>query len=252
MTVPTFAERQKAWSSPPVDDIGYIPSSEMLSMSDEQFAALMTSFWHNRYEGWRNHRGNWVDMFEMDTLEGQKILDYGCGVGMEGAQYANLGNKVWLADISSANLMVAERLFRLYGLKEERSLVIKAKPPFLSAKLPPMDVIHCVGVLHHIPEPIPVVKAMHGWLADGGRLHLMVYSDVAWRIATGKHALPEGPVEESPYFEKFWTRWDALGGYADWYDEGRLADRFGEWFDIERCDFLTPHREYLGAVLVKK
>lgn len=253
MSVPSFEERRKQWSSPPVDDVGYIPSSELLEMGDADFASLMDAMWHARYEGWRNHQGRWVDLFGMHVggIVGKRILDYGCGVGMEGAQYASLGNEVWIADIAAENLMVATRLFKMYGKRPEGRILLDDTVARLPWKPPLLDVIHCAGVLHHIPEPIPVVEAMHGWLVDGGRLHLMVYSDYAWRIATGTHP-PRGPVEEHTDFERFWQRWDALGGYADWYDEARLASRFGEWFTVERCVYLTPHREYLGAVLVKR
>jgi len=252
VTIPTFAERRRQWSNPPVDDIGYIASTDLLAMGDAEFAATMQAMWHNRYEGWRNWRGQWVEMFGMHEggIEGKRVLDYGCGVGMEGAQFANLGNKVYLADISPDNLKVAKRLLALYDKKPVRSIEVGPKPPFLIMRTK-VDVIHCAGVLHHIPKPVPVIKAMHGWLAEGGRLNLMLYSDVAWRMATGKHALPE-VVSESPFFEKFWTRWDAYGGYADWYNENKLREWFGEWFDIAQCSYLTRNREYLGAVLVKR
>lgn len=254
MIVPSFAARRQAWSSPPVDDVGYIPTSEMLAMDDEQFTALMDRMWHARYSGWRNHEGRWVEMFGMHTggITGKRILDYGCGVGMEGAQYASLGNEVWLADIWGGNVRVAARLLALYGCAPAGSIVLGADGSAEKWVPPdPFDVIHCAGVLHHIPDPVPVVEAMHGWLVEDGRLHLMVYSDYAWRIATGKQTPPEN-VLESEHFDRFWQRWDAVGGYADWYDEGRLADRFGEWFAIERCEYLTADRAYLGAVLVKR
>jgi SAM-dependent methyltransferase len=252
VTIPTFAQRRKAWSSPPVDDIGYIPAKEMRAMDDDEFADLMQRFWHNRYEGWRNHEGRWVNLFEMHEggISGKRVLDYGCGVGMEGAQYANLGNRVWLADIAPENLEVARRLFGLYGLRPQAEMLVGPKFP-LPVPSEPMDVIHCVGVLHHIPEPEPVVAAMHSWLTAGGRLHLMVYSHRAWKVATGT-TQPEGRVEDHPMFERFWQHWDPIGGYADWYDAAKLERRFGQWFRIKRTEKLTAGGEYLGAVLEKR
>ena len=70
------------------------------------------------------------------------------------------------------------------------------------------------------------MKAMHGWLRPGGELRLMVYSDEAWRLATGTEP-PMGKVEDHPDFELFWQTWDAIGGYADWYDRDMLERRFG-------------------------
>jgi SAM-dependent methyltransferase len=255
VSVPSFAARREAWSSPPVDDVGYLPASELLAMPDKEFKRVMDRMWHARYGGWRNHEGRWVEMFGMHAggVTGKRVLDYGCGVGMEGAQYANLGNEVWLADIVPDNVKVAERLLGCYGKEPAGIFQIRGEQNLDEWSEPGVfDIVHCVGVLHHIPEPVPVVEAMHGWLADGGRLHLMVYSDYAWRIATGMGPNRNIRVEESIFFETFWQHWDPLGGYADWYDEERLAERFGEWFAVERCGYLTPNREYLGAVLVKR
>jgi SAM-dependent methyltransferase len=254
MTVPTFAARKKAWSSPPVDDIGYIPSSELIAMPHDEFANLMNQFWQNRYHGWRNYEGRWVQLFGMyeGGITGKRILDYGCGTGMEGAQYATLGNDVFLADIGALNLRVAERLFGLYACKPEATLLIEDGPPPAKQFVESLDVIHCCGVLHHIPEPEPVVEAMHGWLAPGGRLHLMVYSEIAWMIAASCPPPRDIPIVEHPQFEAFWTRWDAVGGYADWYDKARLEQRFGQWFRVKKWQYLTQDRAYLGAVLVKR
>lgn len=250
MSIPTFAARKKAWSAPPVDDIGYIPAKDLLGMDDKMFSRMMRNFWTNRYEGWRNFEGRWVEMFELNELTNSCVLEYGCGVGMDAAQYADLGNRVWVADIAPDNLKVARRLFGLYNTEPEGELLITEKKPFLTPPVQ-LDVIHCVGVLHHIPNPEPVVEAMADWLVDGGHLHLMLYSDVAWRIATGTHP-PPGRVEDSPRFEAFWQHWDPIGGYADWYSKERIRDRFGHVFAIDQCGALTEHGEYIGAVLVKK
>jgi SAM-dependent methyltransferase len=249
-SIPTFAARRKAWSSPPVDDIGYLPAEELLALSDEEFHATMTAMWHNRYEGWRNYRSRWVDMFGLNREGNLRVLDYGCGVGMEGAQFANSGHRVWLADIVPENLLVAHRLFGLYNLDPERRLQISASPPFVKLT-EQMDVIHCVGVLHHIPNAREVMERFAEILAPGGRVNLMVYSDRAWRKATGKPP-PNGPVEEHPAFERFWQTWDPIGGYADWYSRGKLVQMFGEWFKVAQTANLTRDGEYLGAVLVKR
>lgn len=251
MTIPSFEERVQQWSSPPVDDIGYMSSERLMSWNDEALLDLIRQMEKNRYGGWRNTQNRWRDVFSLDTTRGKRVLDYGCGVGLEAVQYIKAGNEVALADISEANLYLAHRVCCLYGFNPT-VLVLSDDPcdfhPFAGR---PYDVIHCVGVLHHIPEPIPVVKAMSDALAPGGELRLMVYSDEAWRIATSTDP-PNSRVEDDPMFERYWQRWDPHGGYADWYDAERLAERFGEWFFLDRYEPLTEHGEYVGAVLVKR
>jgi SAM-dependent methyltransferase len=251
MTIPSFSERRKAWSSPPVDDIGYFPAQEMLTWDDETLNDVLGKMAESRYGGWRNFQMRWRTVLGLDTTRGKDVLDYGCGVGLEALQYAKMGNRVYVADITEYNIMLAKRTLEASGYRAERSFRIHEAPPFIfDAHHAQFDVIHCCGVLHHIPNPVPVVSHMAHWLVHNGELRLMVYSDEAWRIAT-KTEPPES-VADSELFERYWTHWDPIGGYADWYDQKRLEERFGAWFDVKECEYLTKHGEYLGAVLVKR
>jgi len=251
MTVPTFAALRKDWAYPPVDDVGYVSSQAMLEYSDDALRYMVEKFERARYGGWRNYQGRWRRILGLDSTRGKDVLDYGCGVGIEGLQYAKRGNRVSLADIAPANWSLACRVFEVADQTVAHAQTIKANPPFLSYADGSFDVIHCAGVLHHIPQPKPVVKQMSKWLRPKGELRLMVYSDKAWTIATGSTELPEH-VEEDPLFARYWQCWDPHGGYADWYNAPRLHERFGTWFEVARCEPLTERGEYYGAVLVKK
>lgn len=251
MSIPSFEERVKQWSSPPVDDLAYVPSRQMLAMDMIPLNEMIRKMGENRYGGWRNHQGRWRSVLGLDSTRGKRVLDYGCGVGLEALEYAKAGNELRVADISEDNVRLALRVLRMNGFNSF-GIRLTSDPHDFTFRHEPFDVIHCVGVLHHIPEPIPVVKAMADALAPGGELRLMVYSDEAWRIATGTQPPRGMPVEDHPDFERYWQRWDPHGGYADWYDEIKLAEWFGEWFILDRYEPLTEHGEYVGAVLVKR
>lgn len=251
--IPTFAERQKAWSSPPVDDVAYIPSEDLLAMDDLQFAQTIEQAAVNRYSGWRNPDDRWRRVLRMHQTAGKRILDYGCGIGIEALQYtASPDNRIWVADIVAANLNVAERVFSLtLNAKLEGTLLISGKSPFLTPP-EPLDVIHCAGVLHHIPDAQDVVRQMAEWLVPGGELRLMVYSDRAWKKATGVQPDRSRPTHEHPDFGTFWTHWDPIGGYADWYDRPKLAELGVPHFDVTVYEPLTRFGEYVGAILVRR
>lgn len=255
MTTPSFAAQKKAWASPPVDDIGYLPAADLLAMDDHEFCSVMRKMEENRYGGWRNLRNRWIDSLRIDDTHDKRVLDYGCGVGVEALQFAPT-NRVWVADIAPGNLKVAKRLFALSDYELEGAFLIREKPPFTSETAADdgrryFDVIHCSGVLHHIVDPIPVVKEMARWLVTGGELRLMLYSDKAWLAATGEYPPPED-VTDHPLREKFVRQWDAVGDWADWYNQQRLVDRFGEWFEVASYAPITRAGEFVGAVLVKK
>lgn len=249
--IPSFAARKRAWSAPPIDDIGYLPSAELLEWPDADLIDIIGRMAESRYHGWRNWERNWRTVLRLDRTRDKNVLDYGCGVGLEALQYAKRGNRVWLADISPSNLALAERVLRLEGHRAEGTFLVKEKTPVITT-LDPFDVVHCAGVLHHIPEPEPIVEAMARWLGPNGELRLMVYSDEAWRIATGTEPPTTHPTAIDPNFKLYWQHWDPIGGYAEWYDCDRLAHWFGEWFKLDTCQPLTEHGEYLGAVLVKR
>jgi SAM-dependent methyltransferase len=248
-STPSFAAQKKAWASPPIDDIGYLPATDLLAMDDHQFCSVMRKMEENRYGGWRNLRNRWIDNLRIDDTHDKRVLDYGCGVGVEALQFAP-SNRVWVADIVRANLNVAARLFALSDYHLEDALLIKATPPFLTPP-EPLDVIHCSGVLHHIVDPVPVVQAMADWLVEGGELRLMLYSDRAWLAATGEYPPPDD-VTDHPLREKFVRQWDAVGDWADWYNQQRLVNRFGEWFEVASYAPITRAGEFVGAVLVKR
>jgi len=250
MTVPTFDSQRRAWSRPPVDDVGYISSSELLKLSNVGLRDMIANLERVRYRGWRNHDNLWREVLGLDDTRGLRVLDYGCGVGVVALQYARNDNRVWLADIVLNNLRLARRVLEVHGYWPEGELVISGEPPFTAMNPGTVNVIHCVGVLHHIPEPRPVVDAMHRWLAPDGELRLMLYSDNGWRIMTGTE--PPDDVTNHPEREKFVRGFDSVGDWADWYDEPKVTRLFGDLFVVDRFRYLTPDWRYIALVLRRK
>ena len=52
------------------------------------------------------------------------------------------------------------------------------------------DFINCVGVLHHLPDPVAGLNALASKLAPGGIMHVFVYSELGrWEISLMQKAL---------------------------------------------------------------
>ena len=248
--IPTFASRRKAWSNPPIDDIGYLPSRELLTWDTADLIDIIGRMAESRYSGWRNWEMRWRTVLGLDSTRDSDVLDYGCGVGLEALQYAKLGNRVTIADIAVHNIALAKRVLELNNCPAHDVQRIYGTAPYLRGRNFAFDVIHCCGVLHHIPWPEPVVEFMHSLLRTEGELRLMVYSDEAWRLATNTE--PPDRVTEHPSFELYWKHWDPIGGFADWYSRERLRNRFGKWFEVATCEPLTEYGQYIGAILIKR
>ena len=244
----TQAQRD-AWSAVPVDEVGYLPSADLLAMGDDALRALITRMEQARYDGWRNHDGLWKAAMRLDEAAGLRVLDFGCGTGIEALQYSRAGAFVVVADINAASVQLAVRVLRLFGFSAAGFFVMRGDGPLATTGWQ-FDVVHMSGVLHHIPDPVPVVAEAATWLEPGAELRLMVYSDAGWRDITGTE--PSADVTDHPQRMTFVRHFDAVGDWADWYDEARLAQRFGEWFDVRDVRYITPNGHYLTARLVRR
>lgn len=122
--------------------------------------------------------------------------------------------------------------------------------PYFPAARDSFDVIHCSGVLHHIPWDREIMSRFWDVVRPGGEVRLMLYSDIGWRIATGGDP-PMYPAQ-SPDFARFVRYFDSVGDYADWYSLDKIMERFGEMFAVDRFAYLTADRRYCAAVLTPK
>lgn len=257
MTTEGFFNRQRdAWSAPPVDDVGYLPATDLLALPATELRALATRMRTARYTGWRNHQGLWRDLMGLDEPgHGRRVLDFGCGTGVEALELARAGYHVDLADITPANLHLAVRLLGLHAdeLPDQHALtihLIQDKPPYVDAGPGTYDVFHCSGVLHHIPWARQIMERAHQLLRPAGTVRLMLYSDHGWRQATSTE--PPADVTTHPMVQRFVRAFDQVGEYADWYDRDRIQQRFGDLFTLTRFAYLTPDQRYCAAVLTKR
>lgn len=142
-----------------------------------------------------NWRWNWDTAYNFcagrkPDRQDIRILDAGCGTGC-GTEYLvhlNPEAQVIGVDLSAGALEVARERCR-------RSGAIGAEFHHLSLfdvdQLPgQFDLINCVGVLHHTPDPIRGIKALADKLAPGGIFHIFVYGELGrWEIKLMQEAV---------------------------------------------------------------
>lgn len=257
-SAPNFFDAQRtAWSAPPIDGVGYIPSVDLLKKSDDELRAIITVLEKERYNvtGWRNHKNLWREKLGLDSTHGKVVLDYGCGCGVEALQFAKAGNKfVYVADIVIDNRRLAERVLSLYGF-EGYGLDLSGPMQMCGTgfTIKHLDVFYCAGVLHHIPNARDVLLKASEMLTDDGEIRLMLYSDIGWKISTESLVPPvEELVETNPKFNTFTATFDAVGNYADWYSADKLLYRFGDFLDLVSYDYICSDGAYCVAILKKK
>lgn len=136
----------------------------------EKFSNLAHHWWDMDSEFKPLHMINplrlgWID--EYASLEGKKVLDVGCGGGILADSMARKGAHVTGIDLATKSLRVAQ----LHALEtgtpniQYREVAVEA----LAAEQPAsFDVVTCMEMLEHVPDPASVVRACAQLVKPGG------------------------------------------------------------------------------------
>ncbi len=110
-------------------------------------------------------RLNWVD--GLATLAGKTVLDVGCGGGILSDSMARKGAQVMGIDLSTKALKVAQLHALEAGTVNVQYREVSAEA--LAAEAPASyDVVTCMEMLEHVPDPASVVRACSQLVKPGG------------------------------------------------------------------------------------
>ncbi|MGB0502861.1 MAG: bifunctional 2-polyprenyl-6-hydroxyphenol methylase/3-demethylubiquinol 3-O-methyltransferase UbiG [Thalassolituus sp.] len=146
-----------------------IPSLNVDRAEIAKFEALASRWWdlHSEFKPLHDInplRTNYIDSHA--TLAGKKVLDVGCGGGILSEAMAQRGANVTGIDMGEAPLNIA----RLHALESGVSVDYKQIPvEQLAAQMPgEFDVVTCLEMLEHVPDPASIIKACHTLVKPGG------------------------------------------------------------------------------------
>ncbi|MFC4822219.1 bifunctional 2-polyprenyl-6-hydroxyphenol methylase/3-demethylubiquinol 3-O-methyltransferase UbiG [Dokdonella ginsengisoli] len=107
---------------------------------------------------------------ERAALKGARALDVGCGGGLLSEALARAGAAVTAIDLASGVLDVARLHLHESGLSVDyREISVEALAEESPAEF---DVVTCMEMLEHVPDPASVIRACATLLKPGGRLFL--------------------------------------------------------------------------------
>lgn len=103
---------------------------------------------------------------ERCELSGKEVLDVGCGGGILAESLAERGAKVTGIDIAQKVIDVARLHLLESGLNVE--FVTGTAEQMATDSVSGFDVITCMEMLEHVPDPVSVIKATAAMLRPGG------------------------------------------------------------------------------------
>jgi len=137
----------------------------------DKFSALAHRWWDPTSEFKPLHAINplrlgWIE--SITSLAGKKVLDVGCGGGILAESLSKAGGIVTGIDLSNKALKVAE----LHQLESNTSVQYRSISAEDLAKQEPenYDVVTCMEMLEHVPDPSSVVQACATLCKPGGSI----------------------------------------------------------------------------------
>ncbi|HSS22725.1 MAG TPA: class I SAM-dependent methyltransferase [Pyrinomonadaceae bacterium] len=103
---------------------------------------------------------------------GLQVLEIGCGLGTDGAQFAEAGADYTGVDLTDAAVDLARKRFELFGLQGTFQTADAENLQFADNSF---DLVYSHGVLHHTPDTRKAIEEVHRVLRPGGRAEVMLY-----------------------------------------------------------------------------
>lgn len=134
-----------------------------------KFSALAAKWWDASSEFAPLHAINplrleWIN--ERVNLQGKKVVDVGCGGGILAEAMAVKGATVTGIDLADKSLAVAQLHLLESGAQVTYEKI--STEEFAQQHIAEFDVVTCMEMLEHVPDPQAIVRACSSMLKPGG------------------------------------------------------------------------------------
>jgi len=154
-----------------------IPNVNVDDAEVAKFEALASRWWDKESEFKPLHeinplRLNYID--ELSGLAGKKVLDVGCGGGILSESMAKRGAQVTGIDMGGKPIKIAKLHALEAGVEiNYRKVSAEALADEVGSDTEQQfDVITCLEMLEHVPDPASIIQACSRMLKPGGQLFL--------------------------------------------------------------------------------
>lgn len=114
-----------------------------------------------------------IDYFaNFESFGGKRVLEVGCGPGVDLVRFARGGAKVSGVDLSPRSVALAREWLSMNELAAEVKIGDAENLPFENLQF---DFVYSWGVLHHTPNTERAIQEIRRVLKQGGRFCVMLY-----------------------------------------------------------------------------
>ncbi|HHM24034.1 MAG TPA: class I SAM-dependent methyltransferase, partial [Bacteroidetes bacterium] len=137
---------------------------------------------------------------DFSAYRGKKLLEVGCGIGIDLLEFARGGARVVGIDLAETSIDLARKNFELAGQIGEFHVMDGENMSFEDNSF---DVVYAHGVIQYTANPEKMIAEIHRVLKPGGEAIMMVYNRISWLNFLSKVMSVELEHEDAPVLRKF-------------------------------------------------
>lgn len=127
----------------------------------------------------------------------KKMLEVGCGVGIDLIRFAQAGAHVTGIDLSERAIWLAERNFDLHGLRADLHIMDGEHLGFRANRF---DLVYAHGVMPYTVDVRKMIHEIHRVLKPGGEAILQVFNRQSWLYLLSKVMRVKLEYQDAPAF----------------------------------------------------
>jgi len=181
-----------------------------------------------------------------ELFPGAKLLEIGCGMGDDSAQWAKRGLQVTALDLTEPAIECTKQRFDKCGLNGK---FVQGNGENLDFPDNTFDIVFSFGVLHHSPNTYKTIQEVHRVLKPGGLAIVMLYHrrSLNYLVHRILHYPFDGSKEDPCPVEHTYTKTQVLEMFDKYSKKSVQVDYlFGIGYGILNALIPKPVHRFLG------